>query len=86
MNHKEFLGEVQKKCNLDKPTCSALLAAMEKLMVEEAVSLVTVEMEGLGQFVSSKHPEFIQENPVSGEVVLYPPRITYRFQSQVELR
>lgn len=85
MDHKEFLAEVQKRSGLDKHTCAALLSAAEKLLVEKAVDLVPVELEGIGVFVSTKHPEFIQENQDTGETVLYPPRITYRLQSHVDL-
>lgn len=85
MDHKEFISELQKRCGLDKQSCSALLSATERLLVENAIELVPVDFEGFGQFVSSKHPEYIQENTETGEVVMYPPRITYRFHSQINL-
>ncbi|MBR0037660.1 MAG: HU family DNA-binding protein [Bacteroidales bacterium] len=85
MNHKEFITEVQKLSGLDKQACAALLSATEKLLAEEGMEQIPVEFEGLGQFVATKHPEYIEENPETHVVTLYPPRISYRFQSQVEL-
>ncbi len=85
MNHKEFLAEVQKRSGLDKQSCAALLSATEKLLAQEGMEQIPVEWEGLGQFIATKHPEYIEEHPETHVVTLYPPRITYRFQSQVEL-
>lgn len=85
MTHKEFLSEVQKLSSLDRQQCSTLLKALTKVMVKEAIEQNAVSLDGLGQFVSSKHPEYIQEDPETGETVMYPPRISYRFQSEVKL-
>ncbi|MBQ0057192.1 MAG: HU family DNA-binding protein [Bacteroidales bacterium] len=85
MTQKEFLSELQKRSGMDRQMCSALLSATEKLMVEEATMLVPVRFEGLGEFVPTKHPEYIDQNPETGQSVLFPPRISYRFHSEVEL-
>lgn len=85
MTHKEFLNEVQKRSSLDRQHCSMLLKALTKVMVEEAIEQRTVSLDGLGQFISAKHPEYIQENPETGETIMYPPRYSYRFHSEVKL-
>ena len=85
MTHKEFLTEIHKKTKLDKQQVSALVSALEHILVEEAISGQIVEIEGLGQFISHKHPEFIKTNEETGETLLYPPRISYRFNSSVKL-
>ena len=85
MTHKEFLTEIHKKTKLDKQQVSALVSALEHILVEEAISGQIVEIEGLGQFISHKHPEFIKTNEETGETLLYPPRISYRFNASVKL-
>lgn len=85
MTHKEFLTEVQKKSKLDKQQVSALVSALNHVLSEEAITGHTVEIEGLGQFISHKHPEYIQTNDETGEIVLLPPRISYRFNSFIKL-
>lgn len=85
MTHKELLTEINKRTNLDKQQVSALVSSMLKIMAEEAISGNIIEIDGLGQFVSHKHPEFVKSNDVTGEVVLYPPRISYRFNSSIKL-
>jgi len=85
MTHKELMNEVQKRCGMDRQQCAMLLSALERLLVDEAIELNPVELEGLGTFVSTKHPEYIQEDPHTGATTLFPPRYSYRFQSSVEL-
>lgn len=41
-----------------------------------------VTLPGLGTFNSHKHPEYIQEDPQTGKQTLFPPRITYRMQTE----
>lgn len=83
MTHKELMSEVQRRCGMDRQQGAMMLAALEHLLVEEAIALNPVELDGLGTFVSSKHPEYIQEDPHTGASTLFPPRYTYRFQSAV---
>ena len=85
MTHKDFLTEVQKRSKMDRQTVSALVSALEHILSEEAITGNPVEIDGLGQFVSHKHPEYIQTNEKTGEVVLYPPRFSYRFNSFIKL-
>lgn len=85
MTHKDLLTEINKRTNLDKQQVSALVSSMLKIMAEEAISGNIIEIDGLGQFVSHKHPEFVKSNDETGEVVLYPPRISYRFNSSIKL-
>ena len=82
MNHKEFLADVQKTCHADHSQCITLLSALQKLMVKAAIDQIPVTLKGLGTFSSHKHPEYIQENPQTGEQILFPPRISYRMQSE----
>lgn len=85
MTHKDFIAEVQRRCGLDRQGCAALMQATVKLMAEQATEQISVEWEGIGQFVATKHPEYVQEDPDSGLQTMYPPRITYRLQSEVNL-
>ena len=43
-----------------------------------------IPLPGLGTFVSHKHPEYIANDPETGQQTLYPPRITYRMQVEEE--
>lgn len=52
------------------------------MLAKAAIDQVPVEIVGLGFFTSHKHPEFIQENEKTGEMVLFPPRISCRIQSE----
>lgn len=81
MNHKDFTFELQKMCHVDHQQCATLLSALLKLMVQAAIDQIPVAIYGLGTFSSHKHPEYIQENPTTGEQTLFPPRISYRFQA-----
>lgn len=83
MTHKEFMTEVQQRCGLDRATCSALMTAAVKVMAEQATEQIAVEWEEIGQFVATKHPEYVAEDPDSGMQTMFPPRITYRLQSEV---
>lgn len=83
VTHKEFMTEVQHRCGLDRATSSALMTAVVKLMAEQASEQVSVEWAGIGQFVATKHPEYVAEDPDSGLQTMFPPRITYRLQSEV---
>lgn len=85
MTHKDFMAEVQHRCGLDRQTCSALMAAAVKLMAEQATEQIPVEWKGIGQFVATKHPEYVQEDPDTGFQTIYPPRITYRLQSEAKI-
>lgn len=79
------MSEVQKLSGTDRQQAAMMLSALEHLMADEAIALNPIEFEGLGAFISSKHPEYIQEDSHTGAVVLYPPRYSYRFQSFVEI-
>lgn len=79
------MTELQRVSRLDRHQCAMLLAAFERLLADKAVDMTDVELDGFGRFESHKHPEYIQENQTTGEVVLYPPRISYRFRSEIDL-
>lgn len=85
MDHKEFVSRVQQRSGLDKQQCAMLLNCFERIIQDEALNMVDVEIDNFGKFESHKHPEYIQENNETGEVVLYPPRITCRFRSDFKL-
>ncbi len=81
MTNKEFLLEVQKSCHIEMPRCLMLMGSLQKMLGSAAVDQIPVSLAGLGVFTSHKHPEYEQENP-SGIMTLYPPRISYRMQSE----
>ena len=85
MEHKELMQELQRRTQADAQQCSMLLAALERVLADEAIALREVEMEGVGRFVSRKHPEYVSEDSETGDVILYPPRISYRFQAQMDI-
>lgn len=85
MTHKELMNEVQKRCGMDKHQCAMLLSAFQHVLVKEAIELHPVQLDGLGTFAASKHPEYVAEDPETGNVVMYPPRYSYRFQSTIQL-
>ncbi len=80
MTPKELKTEVQRVGGLDKATCALLLSGLERVFQEEIIHMTTISLSGLGSFVPHKHPEYLQDDPASGQVLLYPPRITCRFQ------
>ncbi len=84
MTQKDFLIILQKSCQLEQQQCSMLLNALSRLMANAGVEQVPVTLPGLGTFTSHKHPEYIKEDPETGQQTLYPPRITYRMQSEDE--
>lgn len=78
ITHKELMNEIQKMARLDRHQTSALLNSLEKILADEAIDQNSVQLDGLGTFISHKHPEYIQDNNQTGEAILYPPRITCR--------
>lgn len=82
MTNKEFLLEVQKSCHIEMPRCLMLMGCLQKMLGNAAVDQAAVVLSGLGVFTSHKHPEYVQEDPQTGAMTLYPPRITYHFQSE----
>jgi nucleoid DNA-binding protein/nucleoid-associated protein YgaU len=78
--NKEIRAEVQRLSGLDKATCSLLWSGLERVFREEVIHGVTIDVEGLGTFLPHKHPEYLQDDPATGQVLLYPPRITCRFR------
>ncbi|MBO4754330.1 MAG: HU family DNA-binding protein [Bacteroidales bacterium] len=80
MTQKDFITYLQKSCHLDRQQCTMLLTALSRLMAKAGVEQIPVTLPGLGTFVSHKHPEYIKEDPATGQQTLYPPRITYRMQ------
>lgn len=82
MTHKEFVLGVQKACHIDHQQCTMLLNALCKLMAQAGVEQVPITIQGLGTFTSHKHPEYLQEDPQTGRMTLYPPRITYRMHAE----
>lgn len=81
MNHKELMQELQRRLRLDKQQAALLMTCLERILVEEGVATHEVIWAGMGRFLSHKHPEYIEENAATGQTILYPPRITYRFQA-----
>lgn len=84
MTHKDFFNNVQKLCQVDATHCSVLLNSLCRLMSQAAVEQVPVVVHGLGKFLSHKHPEYIQEDPQTGQQTLFPPRISYRLYTEEE--
>ncbi len=82
MTQKDFIVSVQKSCHLEHQQCAMLLNALSKLMAKAGVEQIPITLPGLGTFTSHKHPEYIKEDPESGQQTLYPPRISYRMQSE----
>jgi nucleoid DNA-binding protein/nucleoid-associated protein YgaU len=80
MTPKEVLADIQHRSALDKATCSLLLSGLERALQEEMIHATTIRLPGLGLFIPHKHPEYEQEESETGDIVLYPPRITCRFQ------
>ena len=81
MNHKELMQELQHHIRLDKQQTATLMTCLERILTDDAVAIREVVWAGMGRFISHKHPEYVEQNATTGETVLYPPRITYRFQA-----
>ena len=81
MNHKELMQELQRRIRLDKQQTATLMTCLERILTDDAVAVREVVWPGMGRFISHKHPEYVEQNATTGETVLYPPRITYRFQA-----
>ena len=84
MTQKDFIPYLQKSCHLDRQQCAVLLNAVGKLMAQAGVEQIPVTLPGLGTFASHKHPEYIANDPETGQQTLFPPRITYRMQVEEE--
>ena len=83
MTNKEFLIELQKSCHVEMPLCMQLISQLQKVLAKAAVDQLPVTLPDLGTFTSHKHPEYVQEDPQTGAMTLYPPRITNRMQTEM---
>ena len=81
MNHKELMQELQRRIRLDKQQTATLMACLKRIITDDALAVRETVWAGMGRFVSHKHPEYVEQNAATGETVLYPPRITCRFQA-----
>ena len=82
MSQKDLFNSLQKSCHIEHQQITMLLNALSRLMAQAGVEQVPVTLPGLGTFTSHKHPEYIKDDPSTGQQTLYPPRITYRMQTE----
>ena len=79
MDNKKFISELQKRTGIDKNKIHEMINITSKVISEQCINLNNVSLDDLGTFIPKKRLEFISKDSVSGNYLLYPPRITARF-------
>ena len=80
MDSKKFIQELQKESGLDKALLNKMLSVLGDLIRENGVNLRSVDIPGIGVLEPKKRPEFVYEDKVTGEILLYPPKVVIKFR------
>ena len=84
MNSKEFVGELSRRLGYTNKDATQLVASVVSILTAELQDGKTVSLQGFGNFEVKKKMERIVVNPVSGQRMLVPPKLTLGFRpSQV---
>ena len=84
MNSKEFVGELSHRLGYTNKDAAQLVASVVSILTNELQEGKAVALQGFGTFEVKKKLERIVVNPVSGQRMLVPPKLTLGFRpSQV---
>ena len=84
MNSKEFVGELSRRLGYTNKDATQLVASVVAILTSELQDGKTVALQGFGNLEVKKKMERIVVNPVSGQRMLVPPKLTLGFKpSQV---
>ena len=84
MNSKEFVGELSRRLGYTNKDATQLVASVVSILTSELQEGKSVSLQSFGMFEVKKKMERVVVNPVSGQRMLVPPKLTLGFRpSQV---
>lgn len=84
MNSKEFVGELSHRLGYTNKDATQLVASLVAILSAELQEGKTASLQGFGTFEVKKKMERVVVNPVTGQRMLVPPKLTLGFRpSQV---
>lgn len=86
MNHRQLTTKLAQRQGRDAKEITSLLTALTTVVRERCAELDTVAIPGFGNFVPTKHDEYISTDLVTGAKMLLPPEITVKFNPSSLLR
>lgn len=81
MTHKDFLNILQKTCQTDKSETSAKLSQYIKDLSVRVSMGESCPMGTFGVIEGHKHAQYERVDDMTGELTLYPPRISVTMRS-----
>lgn len=81
MTHKDFLNILQKTCQTDKSETSAKLSQYIKDLSDKVSRGESYPMGSFGVIEGHRHPQYERIEEMTGELTLYPPRISVTMRS-----
>lgn len=81
MTHKDFLNILQKTCQSDKSETSAKLSQYIKDLAGRVSRGESCPMGTFGVIEGHKHAQYERIDDMTGELTLYPPRISVTMRS-----
>lgn len=81
MTHKDFLNILQKTCQTDKSETSAKLSQYVKDLSLRISRGESYQIGTFGLMQGHRHPQYERIDEVTGEITLYPPRISVSMRS-----
>ena len=80
MNSKEFVSELSRRLGYTNKDATQLVASVVSILATELQEGKTASLQGFGTFEVKKKMERIVVNPVSGQRMLVPPKLTLGFR------
>lgn len=81
MTHKDFLNILQKTCQTDKSETSAKLSQYIKDLADCVARGKSCPMGSFGMIEGHRHAQYERIDDMTGELTLYPPRISVTMRS-----
>lgn len=80
MNNKEFIAELARRNNLSNSDTQRIVNTLLATMGDNFMEGVSVQLSNFGVFDIKKKMERIFINPVTGQRLLVPPKLTLNFK------
>ena len=86
MNSKEFVGELSRRLGYTNKDATQLVASVVAILSTELQEGKTATLQGFGTFEVKKKMERIVVNPVTGQRMLVPPKLSLGFRPSQTLK
>ncbi len=86
MNSKEFVGELSRRLGYTNKDATQLVASVVAILSSELQERKAASFPGFGTFEVKKKMERIAVNPVTGQRMLVPPKLSLGFRPSQTLK